>query len=119
MSKIRIITIICLILTNNISYSQVKFETNLKYKIAWGNKLVDEYHQDIEENNSSNNSSELIKNDNKYIESSKNVIIDFILKNIKNENLICLADIEGDTLSKKQIFEKIYWKWHILSLIHI
>jgi len=111
--RMKIILTIYLTFLLNISFSQVKFETTLRYKIAWGNNLLDEYREDIEENKSTVNFSELIKNDNKYLESSENVLVDFIFKNLEEGNLVGLSRIGGDTLNKRQIHEKIHWKWDI------
>jgi len=96
-----------------LSFSQEKYETNLIYKISWENELSHEYYEGVGKGKSSINSSKLIKNDTRYLEESENVVIDFLLKNLEKGNLTGLTDLGGDTLSKKQIFERIYWKWNI------
>jgi len=99
--------IFCLVLLSQLLFSQVKFETNLKYRIAWGSHFIFEYHENIEEGNTSINIAELIKNDNRYLEESENVIIDFLISNLEQGNFIGLTNYQGDTLNRKQIFEAL------------
>jgi len=105
--------IFCLVLLSQLLFSQVKFETNLKCRIAWGSHFIFEYHENIEEGNTSINIAELIKNDNRYLEESENVIIDFLISNLEQGNFIGLTNYQGDTLNRKQIFEALHWKWNI------
>lgn len=97
----------------NLCFAQIKFETDLKYKISWENKSQFEYYTEIEEGKSAINTAGIIKFDNRFIVQNENVILNYIIDNLNEGSFCGLTKLNGDTLTKKQLFKSIYWKWDI------
>lgn len=105
MNKVLIFIILA---SSSVSQAQISFETNFSYSFDWGDNSYHEYSTDIE-NQKVNNFNYLIKNDNRFIEDTENVILNFLIANLNAGNLTGLQHGK-DTLSAKEIQKILYWK---------